>query len=578
MPLIEVRPQRRLAAILAADVVGYSRLMGQDEEGTVAALRDLRARVIDPKISEHSGRVFKTTGDGVLAEFPSVVDAVACGVDIQKSQAERNAHQPEDRRIHLRIGINLGDVIFEGGDVFGDGVNLAARLEGVAPPGGLAVSATVLDHLGNRLDLTFEDLGELKLKNIDRPTRVHALQISTPGNGQLPPPAAASKPSIAVLPFTNMSSDVEQEYFADGISEDLITDLSKIRGLTVIARNSTFVYKGKAIDIRQVAKDLGVVYVIEGSVRRAASRIRVTVQLIDAGDGSHVWADRFDRNLEDVFAVQDEIVGRIVQSLAGVIPAAQLPPRRRAPKIAAYDLFVRGRAQSLQLPGANRRGRPLLEEACRIDPDFAEAHAWLAMNLHYGWMYCYEEDSRDRAMSLAERAVSLDPANADAHVILGYLKIFATMPDLNEGREQFSTALALNPSHADAWIFLADLETLEGRSEAALEAGRNAFRLNPHPPSYYYWLFGWALFAAKRYAEVVELVRHDDARALGSQRLLAGALAQLGCLEEAREVGRQFMREVPNFTIGSWLKSLPVRDLHQLDHFVEGYRAAGLPD
>jgi TolB-like protein len=576
--LTEARPQRRLAAILAADVVGYSRLMNQNEAGTVAALQDLRSQVIDPRIIEHSGRVFKTTGDGVLVEFPSVVNAVACAVGIQKSQAERNADLPEDSRFQLRIGINLGDVIIEGEDVFGDGVNLAARLEGVAPAGGLAISGTVLDHLGNRLDLAFEDLGELKLKNIDRPVRVHALRPAPASIEQITPRPVAGRPSIAVLPFTNMSSDAEQEYFADGISEDLITDLSKIAGLTVIARNSTFVYKGKAIDIRQVAKDLGVIYVIEGSVRRASSRVRVTVQLIDASDGSHVWADRFDRNLEDVFAVQDEIVGKIVQALAGVIPTSRLPPKRRPPKIEAYDLFVRGRAQSLHLAAANKKARPLLEQACRIDPEFAEAHAWLAMNLHYGWMYCYEEDSRDRALVLAQRAVSLDPANADAHVILGYLKIFANAPDLEGGREQFTTALTLNPNHADAWIFLADLETLEGRPEQALEAGRNAFRLNPYPPSYYHWLFGWVLFAAKQYAEVVDVVQHDDARALGSQRLLAGALAQLGRLEEAREIGRQFMREMPNFTIGSWVKSLPVRDLRQLDHFIEAYRAAGLPD
>jgi TolB-like protein/Tfp pilus assembly protein PilF len=575
--MAEIRAQRRLAAILAADVVGYSRLMEHDEAGTLAAVRKLRADVIEPRLAEYQGRLFKTTGDGFLSEFPSVVNAVACAAAIQKAMAAGNTDQPEDRQIQLRIGVHLGDVISEGGDVYGDGVNVAARIEGLAPPGGVAVSAMVHDNVGSRLELTFEDMGEQQLKNIARPMRVYRLETAPRPAVRVVQPER-TKPSIAVLPFTNMSSDAEQEYFADGISEDLITDLSKIAGLVVIARNSTFVYKGKAIDIRQVAKDLGVIYVIEGSVRRASSRVRVTVQLIDAGDGSHVWADRFDRNLEDVFAVQDEIVGKIVEALAGVIPTGPLPPKRRPPKIEAYDLFVRGRAQSLHLAAANRKARPLLEEACRIDPDFAEAHAWLAMNLHYGWMYCYEEDSRDQALVLSQRAVSLDPTNADAHVILGYLKIFANTPDLDGGREQFTTALTLNPNHADAWIFLADLETLEGRSEAALEAGRNAFRLNPYPPSYYHWLFGWVLFAAKRYAEVIDVVQHDDARALGSQRLLAGALAQLGRLEEAREAGRQFMREMPNFTIGSWVKSLPVRDLHQLDHFIEAYRAAGLPD
>lgn len=569
---------RRLAAILAADVVGYSKLMGEDEDGTLAALRALRTDLIDPKIGLHKGRLFKTMGDGYLVEFASVVNAVACASDIQRSIAALHADQPSGRALQLRIGVNLGDVIIEGDDVFGDGVNLAARLEAIAPPGGVAISGSVLDHLGHRLDLAFDDLGELQLKNVERPVRVHVLRAPPPLLAKVPPMATRDKPSIAVLPFTNMSSDAEQEFFADGISEDLITDLSKVGGLTVIARNSTFVYKGKAIDIRRVAMDLGVTYVIEGSVRRAAARIRVTVQLIDAADGSHVWADRFDRDLEDVFAVQDEIVGKIIRALAGVIPTTPLPPKRRAPKIEAYDLFVRGRAQSLHLAVANRKARPLLEDACSIDPEFAGAHAWLAMNLHYGWMYCYEADSRERALALGQRAVALDPDNAEAHVVLGYLRIFAPLPDLEGGREEFRTALRISPNLADAWIFLADLETLEGQPEAALEAGRTAFRLNPYPPSYYYWLLSWALYAAKRYEDVIDLVRQDDSRALGSQRLLAGALAQLGRLQEAREVARQFMRETPSFTIGSWLKSLPVRDHHQLDHFVEGYRAAGLPD
>jgi TolB-like protein len=374
-----------------------------------------------------------------------------------------------------------------------------------------------------------------------------------------------------------MSNDPEQGFFADGLTEDLITDLSKVTGLFVIARHSTFAYKGKSFDIRQAAKELGVSYVTEGSVRRSESRVRVTVQLIEARDGKHIWADRFDRKLEDVFEVQDEIVRKIVNALADILPLAHQPVKRREPKIAAYDLFVKGRVQSLHLAEENVKARSLLEEACRIDPEFAEAHAWLAMNLHYGWMYCGEGDARKKAFSLAERAVSLDPTNADAHVILGYLRIFGTTPDLQGGREQFATALKINSNHADAWMFLADLETLEGRTEAALLAGRTAFRLNPQPPSYYYWLFSWALYAAKRYEEVIEMTLRDEARALGSQRLLAAALAQLGRLDEAREAARKFMDVAPNFTVSSWVKTLPVRDPRQLDNFVEGYIKAGLP-
>ena len=307
--------QRRLAAILAADVVGYSRLMGQDEAGTLAAVRKLRAEVIEPKIAEHQGRLFKTTGDGFLAEFPSVVNAVACAAAIQKAMAARNADQPEDRQIQLRIGVHLGDVIAEGGDVYGDGVNVAARIEGLAPPGGVAVSAMVHDNIGSRLDLAFEDMGEQQLKNIARPMRVYRLATASRHATQAVT-VERTKPSIAVLPFTNMSGDAEQEYFSDGITEDIITELSRFRNLFVIARNSSFTYKGRAVDVKKVGQELGVAYVLEGSVRRAGNRVRITAQLIDAETGSHVWADRFDRELTDVFAVQDEITRRIASTLA----------------------------------------------------------------------------------------------------------------------------------------------------------------------------------------------------------------------------------------------------------------------
>ena len=549
--------------------------MSHDETGTLKALNERRKSILGPVVEAHGGRIVKLMGDGVLVEFASAIRAVEAALDLQGKFAASNEGRPEDRWIQLRIGINLGDVIGEGSDIFGDGVNIAARLEALAEPGGLCISGKVFEEVSGKINTRFEDIGAQLLKNIATPVPAYRDARSST---ELVLPQRSDRTSIAVLPFTNMSSDAEQEYFADGISEDLITDLSKIAGLLVIARNSTFAYKGKAIDIRKVAKELGVVYVVEGSVRRAVSRVRITVQLIDASDGSHVWADRFDRNLEDVFAVQDEVVSKIVHALSDVLPSARPPAKRRAPKIEAYDLFVKARAQSLHIAEANRQARPLLEEACRIDPGFAEAHAWLAMNLHYGWMYCYEEDSRDSALALAQRAVSLDPANADAHVILGYLRIFGVTPDLEGGREQFTIALNINPNHADAWMFLADLETLEGRTEDALRAGHTAFRLNPHPPSYYYWLFSWALFAAKRYEEVIDMARRDEARALGSQRMLAGALAQLGRIDEARATAQKFMRDTPNFTISRWAKTLPVRDPHQLDHFVEGYLKAGLPE
>ena len=361
------------------------------------------------------------------------------------------------------------------------------------------------------------------------------------------------------------------------MAEDLITDLSKVQGLTVIARHSSFAYRGKQIDIRQISRELGVRYVVEGSVRRSAARVRINTQLIDAASNSHVWADRFDCDLTDIFELQDEVIRKIVNALADVLPAGRPTPKRRPLNIEAYDLFAKGRALSMLSPEGNKSAHPLLERACKLDPSFAEAHAWLAMNLLFGWMYCYQENSSEKVLALAQRAVSLDPANADAHVVLGYVLIFGGTGDLVRGREQIEIALNLNPNHADAWIFLADLEVLEGRSQDAVRSGRIAFHLNPHPPSYYYWLFSWILYAARRYEEVVETFHQDEGRTIGSQRNSAGALAQLGRHDEAREMARQFLLAVPQFTISSWAETLPFRDPRDRQHFIDGYLMAGLP-
>ncbi len=576
--MAEERVQRRLAAILAADVVGYSRLMGRDEIGTLASLKALRAELIDPKMAEHKGRVFKSTGDGILAEFASVVNAVACAVDIQRGMEARNADPPDEGAIRLRIGIHVGDVIVEGDDVFGDGVNVAARLEGVAAPGGVVVSGTVRDHLGNRLDLHFEEVREQSLKNIDRRVQVWRILLSGPTPMATVPRSDGGivKPSIAVLPFTNLSSDPEQEFFADGLSEDLITDLSKVAGLFVIARHSSFVYKGRTIDIRQAARELGVAYIIEGSVRRSASRVRITVQLIDAAGGGHVWADRFDRNLEDVFALQDEVVGRIVSALADALPSARQPQKRRAPNIEAYDLFVRGRVLSVQSEDTTRLARPLLEKAIELDPDFAEAHAWLAMNLTFQWIDGRQVDERERILAEAERAVSLDPGNADGYFVRGYALTYKG--NLAAGLEQFELALKYNPNHADAWLYLADLRVFDGHPDDAVRAVEKAFQLDPYPNANHYWLRGFALYAAHRYEQAVKALQHDSCRGTGSQRILAAALAQLGRSNEARDVARQFVNTHPRFAVGSWAKTQPFRDPRDLQHFVDGFIKAGLPE
>jgi TolB-like protein/Tfp pilus assembly protein PilF len=570
--MVEKAVQRRLAAILAADVVGYSRLMGRDEAGTLAALKALRAELIDPKIVEHKGRVFKSTGDGLLAEFPSVVNAVGCAVGIQREMQAHNTDLPEERAIRLRVGVNVGDVIVEGEDIFGDGVNVAARLEAIAPNGGIAVAGMVRDQIGNRLDLEFEDMGEHNLKNIERPVRVYTVPLSS----KQPALALPNKPSIAVLPFVNMSTDPEHEHFVDGLTEDLITDLSRVAGLFVIARNSSFAYKGKSVDVRRVASDLGVRYLLEGSARRAAGRVRINVQLIDAVGGGHLWAERFDRNLEDIFAVQDEVTAKIVEALIGRLTPTLA--RNKPKNLEAYDLCVRARGLSFQTGLLAREAVLLLEKAITLDPDYAEAHRWLAHNLWLGWEFWNEPMNANRARAVAEaqRAVELDPNDAGNRwvfgIILGHERRWA------ESDAEFDAAFRLDPNYADAWAMRSDLITLSGRPAEAVEHVRKALRLNPHPLGWYYWMLGQAQYALGDYESAARTLRRPETYRTTSRRLLAASLAQLGRLEEAHWEGEMFMMSNPNFSIQHWAASQPFRDDRTKHHFVEGYRKAGLPE
>ena len=383
------RAQRRLAAILAVDVVGYSRLMERDEAGTLARLKSRRRDILQPVISKHHGRIVKLMGDGVLVEFGSAVNAVDCAVELQTAMDLANADVAGDRRIVLRAGINLGDVMVEGSDLYGDGVNIAARLESLSEPGGLCISGSVFEHVNGKLPHSFVSLGPQKLKNIDRPIQIYRL-AGKDGPGavvsavELPLP---DKPSIVVLPFVNMSADAEQAYFVDGLTEDLITDLSKVPELFVIARNSSFAYKGRSIDTRQIARELGVKYVLEGSARRAADRVRINAQLIDAAAGGHIWADRFDRDLADIFAAQDEVVGKIVEALVGKLAAASLKERYRPTNLEAYDLCLRGRAEWAHSPEAGVEAIPLFERAIALDPNYADAYRWLAVSQCEAWVY-----------------------------------------------------------------------------------------------------------------------------------------------------------------------------------------------
>jgi TolB-like protein/class 3 adenylate cyclase len=580
--MAEERAQRRLAAILAADVVGYSRLIEQNEAGTLAALKERRTTILVPLVAQHHGRIVKVMGDGVLVEFGSAVNAVACAVKLQDRFWEANKGLPDDRPILLRVGINLGDVVVDGGDLYGDGVNVAARLQGVAGPGDICVSGSVHEQVKRKLDLRFDELGLQTIKNIAEPVAVYRVRSPTSGVHEyrgradselLPLP---SKPSIAVLPFTNMSNDPEQETFVDGLTEDLITDLSRATGLFVIARNSTFAYKGRTVDVRHTARDLGVRYLVEGSARRAAGRVRINAQLIDAVGGDHLWAERFDRNLEDIFAVQDEVTGKIVEALVGRLTTT--PARSRPTNIEAYELCVRARGLSVQTALAAREACFLMERAIALDPDYAEAHRWLALNLWLGWEFWDQpaESHRARAVAEAQRAVALDPNDAGNRWVLGV--ILGHERRWVESDAEFEATFKLDPNHADAWAMRSDLLTLAGQPKDAIEHVSRALRLNPHPPGWYYWMLGQAQYQLRDYPSAVQTLRRPETYRTTSRRLLAASLAQLGRLEDARQEAALFMMANPNFSIRYWAESQPFRDETARQHFIDGYRKADLPE
>ena len=458
--------ERRLTAILAADVVGYSRLMTIDEAGTLAALKSLRKNLVDPKISEHNGRIFKLTGDGMLIEFPSVVSAVACAVDIQSAMRTRNA-STADARIEFRIGVNLGDIIVEEGDIFGDGVNLAARLESIAPVGGIAVSQSVRDHVGKRLDLAFEDMGERRLKNIEAPIRVYSISVARPSSDGAAS-AGQERPSIAVLPFVNMSGDPEQEYFSDGITEDIITDLSKVSGLFVVARNTVFTYKGKTAEVQEVAKHLGVNFILEGSVRKAGTRVRVTGQLIHGKDGGHVWADRYDRDLTDIFAIQDEITHAIVEQLKVKLLPQEKKSIGQTPtdNVEAYTYYLRGRQFMQRHSKSNYQlARRMFAKAVELDPLYARAYAGIADCDSFLFLHYHLEAGIDSILATSAKALALDNRLAEAHASRGLALSLGQQHE--EAIAEFEEAIALDPNSFEAHYFYARACVTQGKLERA---------------------------------------------------------------------------------------------------------------
>jgi adenylate cyclase len=577
---------RKLAVILAADVAGYSRLMAADEEGTLATL-NARRQVIDEMIARHHGRIFTTAGDSVMAEFASAVEAVRCAAAIQQEIERRNADLPEPRRMLFRVGVNLGDVMVGGDNLFGDGVNVAARLEGVAEPGGICVSGAVYDQIRSKVDLSFDDLGERSLKNIGYPVRVFGLQRDRAGlDTSAERPAAAPRPSalpsIAVLPFANLGSDPEHDYFADGITEDLITELSRFQELRVIARNSVLIYKAKPVRVQEVGHDLGVRYVLEGSVRRAGGRVRITAQLVEAATGHHLWAERFDRDLADIFDVQDEVTSRIVATLAGKLAESE---RRRArsgqtENLEAYDCVLRGRELWYRFtPEANREARRLYEKAIELDPDYARAYASLA------WTYLTEHSERwadpeeqplERALEVARRGVMVNPASHSNHLALGQVCISKGLHE--EALEALETAIALNPNDADGYVFLAEALSYAGRPDEAIDLIGKAQRLNPAVPRWYTWELGTAFYVARRYEDAVAALRKGRPLVAMAYRWLAVAYAQLGREQEAKAAAEEYLRRTPDFSLARHLELMPFQHAEDRDHYAEGLRKAGLPE
>ncbi len=586
--------ERRLAAILAADVVGYSRLMGEDEAGTLDRLKSLRRELVQPKIAERKGRIVKLMGDGLLAEFPSVVEAVQCAVDIQQEVAEREPNLTDDRRIRLRIGINLGDIIVEGPDIYGDGVNVAARLEALAEPGGVYMSEVVRQSIGSMLDLNLEDLGEHQVKNIARAVHVFRVRFATdeagpkqPGPGAEERLAIPHKPSIAVLPFSNMSGDPDQEFFSDGITEDIITALSKIRWFFVIARNTTFSYKGQPVDVKQVAEELGVRYVLEGSVRKAGTRVRLTAQLIDAATGNHVWAERYDRDLSDIFALQDEMTQTIVGAIEPELGSVERERARRKPpeSLDAWSCYQRGLWHLFRFTKVdNDEAEGLFQRAAELDPGFSGAFMGLATVGYWNVLFGHAESPEEtlaNAFTAARTAVSLDDKDAMAHWALG--RVYTQMGESEAAFAELEKALAINPSFAHAYFSLGWAQILAWRMEEAIPHIDQALRLNPHDPSLWTFLIGRAiaLLLLHRYAEAVEGARHALRQPTANFLTLAtlvSALGHLGEIDDAHVALEQLYRLRPDFSRTLVARLIRFRNEPERACFLNGLRKAGLPD
>jgi adenylate cyclase len=576
----EQRAQRQLSAILAADVAGYSRLVGKDEEGTLARLKELRRTLIDPQINEHRGRIVKAMGDGLLVQFASVVDAVRCAVDIQRLMIEKQAETAGDQPIEFRIGINVGDIVIDGDDIHGDGVNVAARLEGLSEPGGISVSAGVHDQVRDKLDLSFEDTGEQQLKNIARPMRVYRI-TGTPRAAVAAPKGAKDKPSIAVLPFTNMSGDPEQTYFSDGITEDILTELSRFRALSVIARNSSFRFRGSDVDVVRVGRELNVHYVLEGSVRKIGNKIRITAQLIDAATGSHVWADRYDRTQEEIFNVQDQVVRLIVGTLAGRIEAAGVEKALRKPpsNLAAYDCVLRADALPFSNPEARAEVRRLSEKAIELDPTYGRAYSQLAISYYLEWVndYSGSDAALDEAYSLANKAIALDDNDSQAFSFLGVVHMMRRSYDLSE--HCFQKSIALNPNRPVVMTSLGTLYGYLGRPNDGIARFEQAKLIDQfYEPTWYWPMLGALHFIADRYDEAIVHLGRSRTMPPWVHAYLAASFAHTDRKDEATHHAAEVLRLAPAFSAVKFLTKEPFKHSTDRDRLLEGLRKAGLPE
>jgi class 3 adenylate cyclase/TolB-like protein len=573
------RLHRRLSAILAADVVGYSRLMEQDEAATLATLKARQKEVVRPIVARHEGRIFKVIGDGALAEFGSAVNAVLCAIELQRAMAAANAELPQDRRIVLRIGLNLGDVVIDGSDRYGDGVNIAARLEALADPGGVFVSGTIYDQVRNKIDTRFEDLGPQNLKNIAEPVRAYRVA------GTPPVPAATSvsseEPSIAVLPFTNASDEPEERYFSDGITEDIITELSRFRQLHVIARDVSFKNRGALIDVKAVGRELGARYILHGGVRRLGQRIRLTVHLTDATSANHIWAERFDSDQGEIFAVQDQIVGTIVATLVGRLQAADVERASRKPpaSLVAYECVLRGKALPLGDLEAEAEKRRMFERAIELDPGYGRAYALLAHSVFLEWFrdMTGSNAALDRAFTLARKALALDERDSICHFSIGWVHLFRRSFDLAE--EHYRRAFALNPNSPEQAARMGSLCAFLGKPEEATQWLRQANRLDPYLEGDSYWdTLGCVHFIAGQYQDAIAAFSRASTMSFWAQAYLAACSALAAGSEQAGGYAAEVLRLSPNFSLNRLAEKEPYRNPADRARLIDGMRKAGLPE